>query len=187
MVQESDETMAIKVQAGDKEAFGFLIERYEDKLKRYGRKFLNTKEDIEDIVQEVFIKAYTHIQSYDSTQRFSPWVYRIAHNQFVNELRKKSRQPLGFFDPDTILPFVTASETTDGPLEQEELKKMMEEFLDEVASKYREPLVLFFYEELSYQDISEVLHIPVTTVGVRIKRGKEKLKALYTKKNVWIT
>ncbi len=184
MQEESDETIAILVQNDDSEAFGFLIERYEEKIKRYGRKFLNTKEDIEDIVQEVFIKAYTYIQSFDANQRFSPWIYRIAHNEFVNELRKKTRQPLGFFDPDTILPFVISSETTDGPIEQAELKKMMEEFLAELDEKYREPLVLFFYEELSYQDISEVLHIPVTTVGVRINRGKVKLKDLYTKKAV---
>lgn len=184
MPDESDETIAIKVQNGDSEAFGFLIERYEERLKRYGRKFLNTREDIEDIVQEVFIKAYTHIQSFDPEQRFSPWIYRIAHNEFVNELRKKSRQPLAFFDPDIILPFVISSETTDGPTEQAELKKMMEEFLVELDEKYREPLVLFFYEDLSYQDISEVLHIPVTTVGVRISRAKDKLKNLYTKKTV---
>lgn len=182
MQTESDEAIAIKVQTGDSEAFGSLIERYESKLKRYGLKFLNIKEDIEDIVQEVFIKAYTRIQSFDANQRFSPWIYRIAHNEFVNELRRRTRQPLVSFDSDTILPFIVSTEKTDGPAEQAELAKMMEESLMGLSEKYREPLVLFFYESLSYQDIAEVLHIPVTTVGVRISRGKEKLKNLYINK-----
>ena len=78
---------------------------------------------------------------------------------------------------------VASKETTDGPTMDAELKEMMELFMDELDVKYKEPLVLYFYEELSYQDISDVLRIPVTTVGVRINRAKEKLKVLYKEKN----
>lgn len=181
MLDTSDEAIASEVQNGDSDAFGFLIERYEDKLKRYGRKFLNTKEDIEDKVQEIFIKAYTNIQSFDTSLKFSSWLYRIAHNEFVNEIRKSHRRPLVYFNSDTILPYVTSSETADGPALDAELKGMIEKHLGHIDAKYREPLVLYFYEELSYQDIAEVLQLPVTTVGVRIKRAKEKLKTLYEK------
>lgn len=184
MHQESDEAIAKAVQDGNGEAFGILIERYEAKLKRYGRKFLNSKEDIEDMVQEIFIKTYSNIQSFDLDKRFSPWIYRIAHNQFVNALRKQSRMPMSFFDPDTILPMVASKETTDGAVLAEELSETIDQSLKELDPKYREPLVLFFYEEMSYQDIAEVLRIPVTTVGVRIKRAKDKLKAAYDKANV---
>ncbi len=82
----SDEQLAVLVQNGDKEKFGVLMERYQGKLFRYGKKFLSNEDNIEDVVQDVFIKTYQNIQSFDSTQRFSPWIYRIAHNTYVNAL-----------------------------------------------------------------------------------------------------
>ena len=89
----SDEQIAQRVKDGDNEAFGLFVERYEKKLTRYGGKFLSRTEDIQDVVQDVFIKAYQNMQSFDASLRFSPWIYRIAHNTFVNELRKNSRRP----------------------------------------------------------------------------------------------
>ncbi len=184
MREEADELVAKRVQAGDTDAFGLLIERYEARLKRYGWRFLNTKEDIEDMVQEVFIKAYTNIKSFNPERRFSPWIYRIAHNEFVNSLRKQSRFPQSFFDPDTILPQLAAPETADGERLSAELRSAIESSLETLPPKYREPLVLYFYEEMSYRDIANVLKLPVATVGVRIKRAKEKLLTAYNKISV---
>ena len=101
--QETDEQLAVLVQQGDKEKFGILMKRYEDKLLRYGRKFLSGKENIEDVVQEVFIKTYENIRSFDTTQKFSPWIYRIAHNTFVNGLKSYLRNPLYLFDYDALI------------------------------------------------------------------------------------
>jgi RNA polymerase sigma-70 factor (ECF subfamily) len=179
---DTDEIIAGRVQSGDSDSFGVLIERYEAKLKRYARKFLSYQEDIEDLVQDVFIKAYTNIQSYDSKQRFSPWIYRIAHNTFVNELKRKDRGSFIFFDADTVLPQMAAKETTDGVVLDAELKEELDSLLSDVSPKYREALVLHYLEELSYQEISEILHIPVTTVGVRMSRGRTKLRACFDAK-----
>lgn len=175
----TDEEIAASVQQGDADAFGELITRYEEKLTRYGRRFLSNPQDIEDLVQDVMIKTYTNIQSFNTDMRFSPWIYRIAHNTFVNALKKQSRFGYNVFDVDTILPQLKASERADEFALSSELSAEMELYLNQLDPKYREPLVLFFYEELSYQEISDVLHIPVTTVGVRINRAKEKLRKLY--------
>lgn len=179
MTTLSDEQIAQLVQAGDAEQFGELIERYEAKLKRYARKFLNYQDEIEDLVQDVFIKAYTNIQSFDSDQRFSPWIYRVAHNTFVNELKRKKRLGFSVFDVDTFLPQLPAKETTDSEAITTELREELDNLLIELPDKYREVLVLYYFEELSYQEISEVLQIPVTTVGVRMNRGRKKLKSCY--------
>jgi len=176
MEEITDEIIATKVKQGDIDAYGVLVERYENKLKKYGQKFLSHKEDIEDLVQDVFIKAYTNIQSFDPTQRFSPWIYRIAHNAFVNELKRKGRFSLGVFDPDTILPFLTAKETADEATLEEEDGIEMEKILDNLSTKYKEVLILHYFQELSYKEISAILQIPVTTVGVRISRAKKQLK-----------
>lgn len=172
----SDETIAEAVQNGKVEAFGELVLRYEVKLKRYARKFLSREEDIEDLVQDVFIKAYEHIQSFDTKLRFSPWIYRIAHNAFVNELRRKSRYGLGLFDADAILPFLPAAETADQKALDTEVRTELEEHLTALAPKYREVVVLHYFEDLSYQEISEVLQVSVNTVGVRMTRARAQLK-----------
>jgi RNA polymerase sigma-70 factor (ECF subfamily) len=175
----SDEDAARAVQNGDAEVFSVLIARYETKLRRYARKFLVNKDDIDDTLQDIFIKAYEHIQSYDPHRPFSPWVYRIAHNELITLLRKRKREPFIALDPDTIFPHPTAKETADGDTMREELTKELETCLDTLDPKYRAPLVLYFYEDMDYKTIADVLRIPVSTVGVRINRAKKQLSDHY--------
>ena len=183
MKELSDEEIAIKVQTEDVESFGELIARYEAKLKRYASRFLNTKHEIDDLVQDVFIKAYTNIQSFDANQRFSPWIYRIAHNTFVNELKRKERSGFGFFDADTILPLLPSKETADGDTLESEIEAELEILIKKLPTKYREIIILHYFESFSYQEISDVLKIPITTVGVRLTRARAKLKKHYQSNN----
>jgi RNA polymerase sigma-70 factor (ECF subfamily) len=181
MSESSDEQVAQSVQVGDAEAFGVLINRYEAKLKRYGHKFLRTEHEIGDLVQDVFIKAYTNLKSFDTNQRFSPWIYRIAHNTFVNELRRKERT-VTFFDTDLILPHLPAKETADAQALEADIVAEMDDLVAELPPKYREVIVLHYFESLSYQEIGDVLRIPVNTVGVRMTRARSKLKELLATK-----
>lgn len=180
----SDEELVALVQQGDAERFGTLMTRYEPKLMRYGSRFLAQKDDISEIVQDVFIKAYQNIQSFDASQRFSPWIYRIAHNSFVNELRRKSRNPIRLPDFDLLLSHSPAAESTDTESEHASLTRMVETGLETISPKYREVLVLYFMEELSYKEIADVLRVPVSTVGVRLARAKEALRASYKERNI---
>ena len=172
---ESDEHIAQNVQEGDKEAFGALVDRYEKKLLRYGRKFLARREDIEDIVQDVFMSAYKNIKSFDTTQKFSPWVYRIAHNAFVNGLRKNERSFV-LIDFDTLASHPVYEDPTESERELAQIRNDIDKALAQLSPKYREVLVLHYFEEMAYKDIAEVLQVPVGTVGIRIKRAKEVLK-----------
>lgn len=172
---QSDEAVACRVQNGDLEAFGALIERYEAKLLRYARRFLRDREESRDLVQDVFLRAYTNIQSFDINRKFSSWIYRIAHNTFINALRK-NRFNLTTLDPDTIFPHPVSPESPISDVEKKDLKKVLDESLSGLDSKYREPLILYFYEDMDYKEIAEVLEIPVSTVGIRLKRGKEALQ-----------
>jgi RNA polymerase sigma-70 factor (ECF subfamily) len=178
---ESDEAIVRRVQQGDKEAFGIVIARYEKKLSRYARKFLAGRENIQDLVQDVFLKTYQNLQSFDPDLKFQPWIYRIAHNVFVNGLKKIKRSPFHFFDFDTLLSYsenassdTISSESTEG--EDVEMTALMEQALETLPVKYAEVLILHFSEGLSYKEISDVLQIPIGTVGVRINRGKTLLK-----------
>jgi RNA polymerase sigma-70 factor (ECF subfamily) len=179
MEEQSDEQIAAAVQAGDAEAFGELIRRYEGKLVRYARRFLSTEPDITDLVQDVFVKAYTNLQSFDSARRFSPWLYRIAHNTFINELKRRERHGYNLFDADLILPQLPATETADEDALTAELTAELAAGVAALSLKYREVVVLHYYEHLSYQEISDVLQIPPSAVGVRLNRARAKLKEYY--------
>lgn len=173
----TDEQLVERVLSGSTELFAELVRRYEQKLLRYGRRFLSGREDIEDMVQEVFLKAYQNLRSFDRNRRFSPWIYRIAHNAFVNEMRRATRHPVVTFDADILLP----NRVQDSPEDEHDraaMREVMRGFLGQLDAKYREPLVLYYFEEMSYAMISDILHLPVSTVGVRINRGRTALKRL---------
>jgi RNA polymerase sigma-70 factor (ECF subfamily) len=172
----TDEEVAVRVQGGEQELFGALMERYEPKLSRYGRKFLANPDNIEDIVQDVFISAYQNIRSFDATRRFSPWIYRIAHNAYVNALKKNSRMPVTLFDFDALVSHTVYEDPVELEREQKQMKAMIEECLEKVPSKYKEVLLLRYYEDMDYKEIAEVLEVPTGTVSVRLMRAREALK-----------
>jgi RNA polymerase sigma-70 factor (ECF subfamily) len=183
MTTPSDETLAKMTQGGDNNAFGILVDRYESKLLRYAKRFLFGYDDAHDLVQETFLKAYVNIKGFDISRSFSAWIYRIAHNEFINAIKKKGREPIPFFDTDTLFPHPTTQETADRAYLEKELSEMLDKCLASLDPKYREPLVLYYYEEKNYQEIAEILHLPPSTVGVRLKRAKEQLEKCYDKLN----
>lgn len=174
----TDEEIALQVQNGQGHLFGLLMERYEEKMKRYARKFLFGYHDAEDLVQEVFIKAYVNIRGFQTSRKFSPWLYRIAHNEFINAIKKKGREPVAFFDSDALLPPAIAPDNPAKELDRRQTDDILNRCLDKLDPKYREPLVLYFFEDMDYQAISEIMHIPASTVGVRLNRGKALLRNL---------
>lgn len=172
----TDEKIAGFVQSGQEDFFGVLMDRYKSKMLRYAKRFLFNSTSAEDLVQDVFVNAYVNINGFDTSKKFSPWLYRIAHNYFVNEIKKRNRNPLIFLDLDTLLPHLPHEE---GPVVEaidKELKEELEICLDKIDLKYKEVLILYFFEGLSYKEIAEILHIPTNVVGVRINRGKKMIK-----------
>ena len=183
MVELTDEEIAQAVQKGDVDSFAALVARYEKKITRYAKKFLWHPDDVADIVQDVFIKVYVNIKSFDAKRRFSPWIYRIAHNEFVNALKKKKSEKINFVDFDFLFPHPAASQTADKDIDRADLRRLLDCHLNNLSVKYREPLVLYYFEDLSYQEIAEIMHLPVSTVGIRLQRGKSLLKKIIGEKN----
>lgn len=171
----SDEELVARAQSGEVAAFADLVTRYQSKLMRYGRRFLTVPEDTEDAVQEAFINAYRHLSSFRRGERWSPWIYRIAHNSFVSMIRSKKREPVPFFDPDILLPHPIAPNKSDTAADVAMIRQQLDRHLEALDPKYREVLVLRYYEDLSYTEIAEILRVPKGTVGIRIKRALEKL------------
>lgn len=176
LAQKTDEELALLVQGNNDTAFGVLMNRYQPKMLRYGKRFLADESLIEDAVQEVFIKTYQNIQGFDGDRPFSPWIYRIAHNTFVNALRQKSRNPIIAVDLDALIAHPSYERDPESEEEVAEIKKRIDEGLANLSSKYREVLILYYVENLSYQEIADILRVPLGTVGIRMKRARESLK-----------
>lgn len=174
-----DQEIVTKILNGDKDAYGDLVSRYEQKIERYIKKFIWNIDDTRDVLQNIFIKAYTYLNSYDKDLSFSSWLYRIAHNESINFLKKHKRLGFSFGDIveiDTILPTLSAKEKADDNAIYRENKELLDKHLEKLDIKYREIIVLYFYEDLSYEEIADILQIPSSTVGVRLNRAKAKLK-----------
>ena len=178
---KTDEELVQLVLKNKTEAFDILAKRYEKKLLRYGRRFLYNYENIEDVVQNVLTKAYVNLKSFDSSRKFSPWIYRIAHNEFINLIKKEKKEPFLFLETDIIFSF-PGKEDFLKDIETREKKEEIEKYLYKLKEKYREVIVLYYFEEKDYREISDILKIPVSTVGIRLKRGRSEIKKLLHEK-----
>jgi len=177
-----DEEIVQSIRSGKVGLFGILINRYESKIGRYAKKFISDKEDISDVLQDIFIKAYTNIQSFDTKRKFSSWLYRIAHNELVNAIKKRKKQSLPFFDLDTFFPYGFFNhDNINQKIDNQEIRKTIDQCLDKLEPKYREPIILYYVEELTYEEISDIMQIPISTVGVRIKRAKKIMRSFFKK------
>ena len=186
----SDEEL-VSLTLRERSYFGFLVERYEARLQRYIRRLgVRQYEDQQDVLQEIFIKAYRNLNGFDTALSFSSWIYRIAHNEAISWYRKHSVRPEGHLvaDSEELLGFVadqfpSAERQFDQGLAAEAVRKALSQ-LDE---KYREPLILRFFEHKEYDEISDILQIPVGSVGTLIHRGKKQLERVLNQPAARIT
>lgn len=169
----------------DEDAFYWLMKRYEPKLKRYIKRITTiSREDSEDLLQEIFVKIYRNLNGFDPDQKFSSWVYRIARNEIIGYHRKqKRRAPLmavGVNATDDSGLDVFLSDTLDV---QEiylslENRRKVRVALSKLPPKYGEILVLRYFEEMSYREIGEILRKPMGSVATLINRAKAKFKKI---------
>jgi len=179
----SDSDIISLVLDGDYDIYRLIVERYEAKLMRYSLYLLKDYDIASDVVQEAFIKAYINLRSFNLEKPFSPWIYRILHNGAMNVIKSNKKTcALGAIDEmgDNFLVKFDADKVIDKRLLDSKVKKC----LSEINIKYKEVLLLSFFENLKYEEISDILHIPTSTVGVRIRRGKEALRIVCQKEGV---
>jgi RNA polymerase sigma-70 factor (ECF subfamily) len=179
---ELKDTELVRLTLEDKNHFGFLIERYEAKLGRYiNRLGVRRSEDQDDVLQEIFIKVYRNLYGFDTSLSFSSWVYRIAHNEAISWYRKSNVRPEGHLiaEGDEITTLLSSKEESREVLFDQTLNAVaVNKALKEIDAKYREVLVLRFFEHKEYDEISDILKIPIGSVGTLIHRGKKQLAAV---------
>lgn len=171
---KDDNDCVKEVLAGDKEAYGFLIHKYKDKIYTLLLRMIHDAQDAQDLTQECFIKAYHYLHSFDPERKFSSWLYRIAVNLCLNALQarqKIQRHPAEWDDE-----WLIDESSPESILLQKEHVSEIREVIEELPEHYRIVLLLRYLEDMSYQEISAVLEVPISTVQVRLHRAKLKLR-----------
>jgi len=172
----------------DKHAFSLIMHCYEEPIRRYVRR-LGCKDgsDLDDVLQEIFIKVFINLNDFDTSLKFSSWLYRIAHNETISFFRKKSVRPsvLNLSPEDSHEFFAQLADEKDFAelANAREDAIMVRELLSNLGPKYKEVLTLRFLEEKSYTEISDILKIPEGTVATLISRGKKELKTALENKD----
>lgn len=172
---EIDAAIVARVTNGDSNAYAELMERYEQKLFRYVVYLLRDEATAADIVQDTFIKAYQNLRSYKPAYKFSSWLYRIAHNETMNVIRKNKHRSEADIE---TLPELGYDPRLAEKLDKALLKKQVQRCLGELEPKYREVVQLIYFEQMKYDEAGDVLHVPTSTVGVWLKRAKDKLRVI---------
>jgi RNA polymerase sigma factor (sigma-70 family) len=182
LVKEDDQILIKKALAGSESAFRILLERYKDAVHRIIVKIVRNQDEAQDLVQETFMKAFGSLSSYRCEYRFTTWLYKIAANNCIDYLRKKRLisvsldQPLETKDGQVTieLPDWTYNPEVDLTTRQRSLS--IDAAIDSLPPKYREVIVFRHKRDKSYEEIAEILGIPVGTVKARIFRARELLK-----------
>lgn len=178
----TDEDLIARFQEGDLYAFDQIVNRYKDQLVNFAYRFLGDKEDAEDITQETFLRVYKKKNAYKNVAKFSTWIYTIAGNLAKTELRRRKRKKLmsltnlGFEDKD----FEIKSEDPrpDEALDKVVKNDLIQSAIDSLPEKFKEVIIFRDIQELSYEEISKIVKIPLGTVKSRVNRGRLKLQEL---------
>lgn len=159
-------------------AYKWLVERYSPRLLRYARRLgCRTEQDAKDVLQETFLKAYVNLRSYDADLAFSSWIYRICHNEAISWFRKQNIRPRPAESEEELFAIEQVADSRaflegiEQSLDRERLTKAMQALREE----YRDVLVLRFFEEKSYDEISDILCKPPGTVATLLSRAKKQL------------
>ncbi|MEI7824404.1 MAG: RNA polymerase sigma factor [Chlorobiaceae bacterium] len=169
----------------NKHAFAAIVHRYEAPLLRYiSRLGCKDAAAAQDLLQEIFVKTFVHLNDYDHSLKFSSWIYRIAHNEIVSYFRKERSRPSVLTRAGEDYLFENIVDDAD-LIDQKSLRYTapeIERAVGQLEQKYRDIIVLKFFEEKSYEEISDILQIPQGTVATLISRAKKKIK-IYLEKS----
>lgn len=177
----SDEELIERFQKGDVYAFDLIVKRYKEQLLNFVYRFVGNQEEAEDIVQETFLRVYRKRKAYKRIAKFSTWIYTIAGNLSRTELRRRKRRKLfsvtdmGFEDRDYEISDegYNPENQVDGLIQEEIIQRE----INNLSPKFREVIILRDVQELSYEEISKIIKVPIGTVKSRVNRGRLKLQA----------
>lgn len=181
MAKETDKELVRRVQAGDRRAFDLLFSRYHHKIVNLVARYLRDSEDVQDVVQEAFIKAFRALPRFRGESAFYTWLYRIAINTAKNHIVARSRRPPGVdveVEDAEHLDGADALRDLENPesaLARDELSAEIDSAIADLPDDLRSAVTLREFDGLTYEQIAEIMECPVGTVRSRIFRAREAI------------
>ena len=172
----TDEEIVEKVRSNDRDLYAVIIDRYKDKLLRYATNLIHDGDRAGHIVQDSLVKAYINLNGFNTKKKFSSWIYRIVHNESMNVIKKFQKEVPILDDFD-----FESDEDIIKDFEQKETAAHVEKCLKSIPLIYSEPLSLYYLDDKSYEEISDILRIPMGTVAIRMSRAKKLMKHICQK------
>jgi len=186
-VAEPSPELIRKAQRGDRDALEQIVISQQRYIYSIAMSVFHHNEDAEDLTQNAFIRLFRTIHQYNGESRFTTWLYRLVVNLARDELRSRGRKvpiltPGGGtdeeFDPVTIIEDTDMTRDPQSALEHKEMRGMLMRALAKLEPHFRLTLTLYYFDDLKYTDIAEILEIPLNTVKSHIRRGKERLREI---------
>lgn len=179
---ESDQRLVVRSQQGDKRAFDVLVLKYQQRIASIVSRYLRDQDEVADVTQEAFIKAYRALANFRGDAQFYTWLYRIAINTAKNHLVAKSRRPPntdkdindGEFSENSVV--LEAEDQPETLLARDQLQSVILAAVDDLQEDLRTALMLREFDGLSYEEIAEIMVCPVGTVRSRIFRAREAIE-----------
>ena len=170
VVMVDDSRLAVKAAMGDGRAFEGIVERYERTIYNVAYRMVRDEEDAADITQTVFIKVYKKLDSYDPDRKFFSWLYRIAVNECLNHLKKRKHEVVADGD------YAVSRQSPWDDVARNERGELLEGALMDLRPEYRVVIVLKYFLEFSYREISDIAGIPEKTVKSRLFTARQQLR-----------
>ena len=161
--------------AGEQEAFGRLVERYQKLVASIAWRYGTRRDEIEDVVSEVFVKAYKNLHRFRPENPFSTWLYRLAANHVIDHGRRGRKERGRSEMPQQL---ADTSPTPGERLERRELKRLIRAALEQLPAHYRDVLFLVYIEGLKIDEAARTLQLPQGTIKTRLMRGREGLRKI---------
>jgi RNA polymerase sigma-70 factor (ECF subfamily) len=181
---DTDREIVAQVVKGDVEAFGILVERYQDRIYSAVHNYVSNPDDAVDITQDSLVKAYAKLRSFDASSAFYTWLYRIAINTAIDFLRRRKSRPVDSLDDEKFTEIGFEPPSKDPSVDPERVATAHEQAaalrtaIGKLSNKLRSVLVLHDVEGLSQEEVAEVLKVPIGTVKSRVSRARGELREL---------
>jgi len=182
MPQPTDADLVAAILKGEQELYSDLVQRYQGRLVNYLYRLLRSTQEAEDLAQEVFFKIYKALDRYDPKYKFSTWLFRVAQNAAIDQIRKRrlllvSMDRQGSSDDDLgTWEFASSDPSPYGDLRNRERGEAIQVAIDGLPWDYRELIVLRHFGELSYDEIAKLKEMPLGTVKNKLFRGRQMMK-----------
>ena len=180
-MSETDEMIVDKVLNGDKNAYAILVERYKDKVFSLVVGILRNDDQAGELVQEIFIRAYTALNKFRKESKFSTWIYRIAYNATISETRKKRQKARSYDEQVERMILVDPTALVENEELMEHRKKLLHKALQQLSPEDRMILMLYYFDDLPVEEISKTAGLTKANVKVPLFRLRNKLKEMMIK------